>query len=243
MQSLLTQSHLPSEIVVIDGSGDNATRELVERLAGQHHPVQLRWKRANCVGAASQRNQGVVMCSYPFIGFCDDDIILEESCFVRLWTALHEDIGLGGVNAMITNQKYQSPGRVSRMMLTLLNGRRLTSFAGRVIGPAVNLLPEDRADLPEVTKVEWLNLGCTMYRRVALPIPAFDLVFSGYSLMEDLALSLRVGRNWGLANVRTARILHDSQPGTHKSDVRAIAEMALINRYYVMTKIMRRSRL
>jgi hypothetical protein len=35
---------------------------------------------------------------------------------------------------------------------------------------------------------------------------------------------------------------HDSQPGTHKSDRRVLAEMQLVNRYYVMTKILGRNR-
>jgi hypothetical protein len=107
-----------------------------------------------------------------------------------------------------------------------------------VLGPAVNLLPEDRENLPEVVPVEWLNTTCTLYRREALPSPPFDSVFTGYSMMEDLTLSLRVGKKWKLANARTARIFHDSQPGSHKSDPVALAEMELVNRYYVMTQVM-----
>jgi len=57
-----------------------------------------------------------------------------------------------------------------------------------------------------------------MYRREAIPSPPFPEHFSGYSMMEDLTLSLVVGRKWKLANARTARIYHDSQPGTHKSN-------------------------
>lgn len=128
------------------------------------------------------------------------------------------------------------------MLFTLLHGRREHSFAGRIIGPAVNLLPEDRGDLPEVVPVEWLNTTCTLYRREALPHPSFDSVFTGYSMMEDVTLSVRVGRNWRLANARTARIFHDSQPGTHKADVSALAAMELVNRHYVMTQVLRRDR-
>ena len=77
----------------------------------------------------------------------------------------------------------------------------------------------------------------------ALPTPPFDAVFEGYSVMEDLTLSLRVGRGWRLANARTARIYHDSQPGDHKSDVSAIAAMELVNRHYVMTEVLGRRRI
>jgi hypothetical protein len=102
-------------------------------------------------------------------------------------------------------------------------------------------LPEDREDLPEVVPVDWLNLGATIYRREALPEPPFDSVFAGYSMMEDLALSLRVAKKWRLANVRTARIFHDSQPNAHKANVSAMAAMELVNRHYVMTKVLERT--
>ena len=171
----------------------------------------------------------------------DDDILFEPECFARLWTALHSDGRIGGVNAMIINQRYQAPGRISRLVFGLMD-HRSESYAGRVLGPAVNLLPEDRDDLPEVVPVEWLNTTCTLYRREVLPDPPFLDYFQGYSLMEDLTLSLTVGRCWKLANARTARIYHDSQPGIHKSDQKRVAEMQVINRHFVMTRVLGRSR-
>jgi len=125
-------------------------------------------------------------------------------------------------------------------MFRVMAGRRLCSYAGRVLGPAVNLLPEDRADLPAVVPVDWLNTTCTLYRRAALPSPPFASHFTGYSLMEDVALSLMVGRQWRLANVRGARIRHESQGGAHKNDHAEIHRMGLVNRHYVMTSIMGR---
>jgi GT2 family glycosyltransferase len=129
-------------------------------------------------------------------------------------------------------------------MFTLMNGCSENSIAGKVNGPAINLLPEDRDELPEAVPVEWLNTTCTMYRREALPSPPFDSFFTDYSLMEDLALSLQVAqRGWKLANVRTARIFHDSQSGEHKDKAAALAEMELVNRHYVMTETLNRRRL
>jgi hypothetical protein len=144
---------------------------------------------------------------------------------------------------MITNQRYLPPGRVSRLLFPFLHGRAEASYAGKCIGPAFNLLPEDRPDLPEVVPVEWLNSTCTLYRRQALPQPLFPPNFTGYSLMEDVTLSLMVGKKWKLANARTARIFHDSQPGDHKSNPAVLAKMELINRHYVMSCILGRQQL
>ena len=61
--------------------------------------------------------------------------------------------------------------------------------------------------------------------------------------MEDVAISLRIGRSWKLANARTARIYHDSQPADYKDNKFALAKMELINRHYVMTQILERCQL
>lgn len=241
--SLLTQDSFPTEIIVVDGSDNAATKNLLNSLSGIFPtPCRPHWVIAKQLGAAPQRNQGCELATQPVYWFFDDDIVFDAECLNRLWRGLQSDPGIGGVSALITNQRYHPPGLVSRTLFALLNGRRERTYAGRILGPAVNLLPEDNDDLPEVVPVEWLNTTCTLYRRQSLPKPPFDSVFTGYSLMEDVALSLRVGRSWRLANVRSARIFHDSQPGTHKSDLRALSCMELVNRHYIMTQILHRAR-
>ena len=240
LKSLAEQSTIPQEVIVVDASRSSFSETDEAGQAGQSFD-RFVCVRADQVGAAAQRNQGVLRSGMPLIAFCDDDIDFHPDCLGKLWQALEADPGLGGVSAMITNQRYQPPGPASRILFTLLSGRREKSFAGRVIGPAVNVLPEDREDLPDLVPVEWLNLGCTIYRREALPSPPFDSAFTGYSMLEDLTLSLRVGKKWRLANARTARIFHDSQPGTYKSDVSETAAMELVNRHYVMTKVLGRT--
>jgi glycosyltransferase involved in cell wall biosynthesis len=242
LESLATQSVQPAELIVIDASDDSLTRALCLDPSISGLASKLHWRRAKIAGAASQRNHGVRCCSQSVIGFFDDDILFEPECVARLWRALHSDSAIGGVNAMITNQRYQTPGCISRFIFRLMAGRPESSYAGRVLGPAVNLLPEDRDELPEVVPVEWLNTTCTLYRRCALSDPPFSDHFHGYSIMEDLTLSLTVGKHWKLANARTARIYHDSQPGTHKSDTAGVAAMQLLNRHYVMKEVLGRSR-
>jgi glycosyltransferase involved in cell wall biosynthesis len=242
LTSLRTQRLGPAELIIVDASDDNQTQEVIEVFARQADlsTWQIIWERAQERGAAVQRNQGLVRAGQPLIWFFDDDIVFEPDCVARLWAALQSDTGLGGVSAMITNQRYQQPSRVSEFMFRIMAGRREISYAGRVLGPAVNLLPEDRDDLPDIVPTDWLNSTCTLYRREALPQPPFAENFTGYSLMEDLALSLTVGSHWKLANVRTARVYHDSQPGQHKDDIVALSRMELVNRHYVMTKVMKR---
>lgn len=239
LESLARQSAQPAEVVIVDSSDDASTRDLCQTgIAGL--VSRVRWFAAQKRGAAVQRNEGVAFAEESNVVFCDDDILFEPECCARVWAALESDPALGGVSATIINQMYSPPGRVTRVLYPLLAGRHLPSYAGRVLGPAVNLLPEDRPDLPDVVPVEWLNLGCTLYRRTALPDPPFPDFFTGYSFAEDVTLSLTVGRKWKLANARTARIFHDSQPGDHKRSPSRLAAMELLNRHFVMTRVLRR---
>ncbi|HPA20683.1 MAG TPA: glycosyltransferase family 2 protein [Verrucomicrobiae bacterium] len=233
--SLRAQELALAEMVVVDASRDARTRELCAAAGGAAGRCVHRC--AEKVGAASQRNEGVAASTQPFILFADDDVVLEPGCLRALWDAISGDPGLGGVNAVITNQEYHAPGRVSGAFYAWLNGARLPSYAGRCIGPGLNFLPDSRDDLPEVSPVDWLNLGVTLYRREALPDPPFHPHFIGYSLGEDLALSLTVARKWRLASARKARIFHDTGAGRGRLGVARGAAMELVNRHFIMTRI------
>ena len=242
LNSLATQSAQPQEMVVIDGSTNNETEKLCHTRISNLN-TKIIYHKATEIGAATQRNQAMQYATQDTIWLLDDDITFEPNCVEKLWQALNTDAKLGGVNAMITNQKYLPPGKISRYLFWFLHGQRESSYAGKCIGPAFNLLPEDNPNLPEIVPVEWLNTTCVMYRKEALPNPLFPSIFTGYSLMEDVTLSLTVGKQWKLANARTARIFHDSQPGEHKNNQGVLAKMDLVNRHYVMTQILARKTL
>jgi len=239
LESLSKQSKQPAEIIVVDASDSMETQKLCES-GIQGLLSTVKYIRAATKGAASQRNEGVALARLDCIFFMDDDLLFEEKCVERLYAALESNPNLGGVNAMITNQKYHPPGRVSRLLFNYLNGKRLDSYAGKCLGPIMNLLPEDRQDLPEIVPVEWLNTTCTLYKRIALPDPPFPIFFTGYSMFEDVAISMTVGKSWRLANVRLAKVYHDSQPGDHKKSPFILSKMELVNRYYVMSQILNR---
>ncbi|MBW4890083.1 glycosyltransferase family 2 protein [Mucilaginibacter sp. HMF5004] len=239
--SLSQQNVQPAELIIIDASENNETftvcQNPVENLA-----TKVVYQKAVKKGAASQRNEGIANAQNAFILLMDDDIILEPFCVERLWNALNADEQIGGVNTMVTNQRYLTPGKLTRMMYQLMSGQKLATYAGKCIGPAWNLLPEDDEQLPYVNRVEWLNTTCTLYKRQALPTPVFSSHFKGYSMMEDLTLSSVVGREWQLFNVRNARIFHDSQPGSHKNNIAVLAKMELVNRAWVMRNILYRNK-
>jgi glycosyltransferase involved in cell wall biosynthesis len=156
LRSLFAQSHGPERIIIVDASFSPATSERLNELPFpkgmllQHIPAETK-------GAAHQRMQGIRIASSEFIFFMDDDIIFDDHCVGQLFNGFTRSANVGGVNAMITNQRYTSPGFVTRTMYTLLSDKSRSTYAGKVIGPAWNLLPEDNPSLPDYVECEWLN--------------------------------------------------------------------------------------
>jgi len=239
LKSLAKQNCQPTKIILVDASDNDAT----EQLCRQQFPglvAEIVYQKATEKGAAVQRNQGIALVNTDVIFFFDDDIIFDPFCVERLWNCLQSGERTGGVNALVKNQHYLDPGRLTKFMYRLMSGKNLASYAGKCIGPAWNLLPADKEGMPDCNEVEWLNTTCTLYRMNALPSPVFPKRFKGYSLLEDLSLSIVVSRTHRLFNVRNARIYHDSQPGDHKNNLRELSKMELLNRHYVMTKLLGR---
>lgn len=238
LKSLFDQNVVPQSVIVIDASSNDETKTALEAIETPGG-VSIVYRRAVIKGAAQQRNQAVRLNTLPYVIFMDDDVILEQNCIERIYAGFSLGPNVGGVNAMITNQKYSRLGRITTTMCRLFDGNK-TTWAGRVVGPAWNFLPDDDPSLPEYVQCDWLNLGATMYRADALPDPVFPEIFHGYSAFEDMTLSLNVGKKWTLLNARTARLFHDTQPGDYKNKIARLTEMEVVNRHYIMTKVLGR---
>ncbi len=245
LASLLAQEVHPAEIIIVDASPVPVEESaLADLLAGLAPAPRLVCLRPTERGAAVQRNQGFAAATQPFILFADDDIDLEPGCVAALWQALQDDSGLGGCGAVITNQSYAPPGRAMRLIYRLLGCPAAVPLAGRCCGPALNFLPSlEPADMPPGQSVDWLNLCCTLYRRAALPQPPLLPFFHGYSLMEDAALALAVGRTWRLSAPVAARVYHDTRPAGYKDRAFVREKMELMNRWFVMRRVMGRDSL
>lgn len=241
IESIFLQDVVPTEILIVDAGSTLDTRMAVQQLKARATAlgINLNWQSAVVRGAAAQRNQGAEVASEPYILFLDDDVDLDPGCLAALWNAMEKDASLGGCNAVITNQHYSPPGRAMRYLLAWLGCPRTGSLAGRCCGPALNFLPaRNPSDGDE--RVDWLNTTCTFYRRSALPSPPFLPFFNGYSLMEDLALSLEVGKRWQLCSLPAARIYHDSAPASYKSKVISRQAMEVANRWFIARHILQR---
>jgi len=138
IKSIAGQSHQPAQIIIVDSSQiSNAESFKTELFHGLESVIV--YDHVKKSGSACQRNQGLAKVKSEFIGFMDDDIVLEENCVFKLWECLQHSDDVGGVNAMITNQRYHLPSLLTRMFYRIID-KKHHNYGGKLIGPLINIL-------------------------------------------------------------------------------------------------------
>ncbi len=240
LESLAAQARRPNEVVIVDGAPAPGVESFVGNL-GRELDLRVIYRRTSPPSAALQRNLGVNVAAGDIVLFLDDDGYPEPDCVEKMLEVLEHDAEgrVGGVGVLIRNQLCPPPSAKAKRWLDFLADEPLPSYSGKVLGPAIAIgtEPSDRHD---VVQVDWLNSGCTAYRKSALPDEGFNQRFFGYSYMEDVDLSLRVARHHALFVHRGAFMYHDSQPSRFKAPY-ARARMVVQNRYHVMTMTLGRT--
>lgn len=218
--SLAVQTHLPAAVIVVDASTDRLTAELCQRWEDR---LPIRCVPATVRSAARQRNQGAERVDTPLIGFMDDDVVLPPATLQKLAEPF-ADSQVGGVAGRIVGLSHSVPRGLLWGYYRCQAGYSHPHYGGRVIGPAINLLPAFDQEPGPLVAAEWLNSTLVLYRRELFERERFP-IFDGYSFLEDAHLSYRIGRTHGLYFCKDAPYAHNSQPSSAKSDRRALARM------------------
>lgn len=249
LNSIKTQTLSPNEILIIDGSTNIETEQILKVKPFNN----LKYFKVNNDqrGLTRQRNFGIQQTSNDseIICFLDDDIILEQNYFKELISTykIHQNaLAVGGyitneVNWMKSDRSHnpsnfyydgwmrKEPSRFKiRRKFGLLpdaNPGFLTSFShGRSIG----FLPPSG----KIYEVELIMGGVSSYKKAIFNELQFATFFEGYGLYEDADFSLRLAKR-GKLYVNTAARLehhHDAQGRPNKYQY---GKMVARNGWYV----------
>lgn len=239
LESIAGQSRQPARVVVVDASPDMRSREVCTEFEGK---LPLRWLVAEGRSSARQRNQGAALVGEPLITFVDDDVILPPGTMAALAEVFDSDSPgkIGGVAARIEGMVHSPPRGLLRWYYRLQAGFAHRDYGARLIGPAINCLPSYSEADPDLIPGDWLNSTCTMYRTALFRREQFPQ-FDGYSPLEDVHLSARIGRTHRLYFHKHATYTHLSAPSSHKRDYRGMARMKIANQRLVARDVMGQS--
>jgi GT2 family glycosyltransferase len=224
LASVESQSALPDEIIIVDGS-----TEPVECISKDFPHLSLKYVRIFPPGLTKQRNAGMAMLSphITLVACLDDDLILEPGSMesmLHFWNNAPRHIG--GASFNIVNVR-------SPRALLVKSVFRMDSFRrGAVMrsGYEATIAPV-RKD----TYVEWLCGGATVWRRQVVEEFQYDEWFQGYAYFEDVDYSYRVGRKYQLIILANAKVKHLSAPVKEDRNY-VLGKCQVINRRYFMHK-------
>lgn len=228
LDSLCHQNRMPNEAIIIDASQNEKTKDMVEHERAQI-PFPVIYKTTD-PGLTRQRNIGVDLSQGEYICFFDDDVILDPDYISIIEATFKQPVmdQLGGVTGRITNIKENASAweKFFRKIFFLNDfGQGKIKFSG---------FPSHKIDKkPAFVKI---LSGCNMvYRRDVFSEFHFDECFSGYSYLEDVDFSFRVGKKFLLYYQPKAKIEH--YPTAYKTyDSRALRKMMIQNHRYLFKK-------
>ena len=197
LESIQRQTLLPDEVIIIDGS-DNPVKNVVDEL---NYP----WVNYNTLrppGLARQKNFGIKLAlekGYDWIGFLDDDLVLEETCIESLAKEIQQSDSLSGIGLAINNQPIVKHTFIKKMfMLDDDKGGHFTASG----------CPTQIRAVQNTQQVDWVYGGATFWAREVLEQYKFDEWFSGVGYFEDVDFSYRVSRQKNIIISGKARCWH-----------------------------------
>ncbi len=125
VQSVLSASMLPTELIIVDQS-DAPAADLTQL---RHPACEIRYLWTKTVGASKGRNYGAAQASHPLIAFIDDDMQVAEDWYEPLIRALVD----AGAGAAVTGRVLAGqPEGVNGFVIAVHAWEEPRVYAGRI---------------------------------------------------------------------------------------------------------------
>jgi GT2 family glycosyltransferase len=229
LESLLRQTVLPDEVVIVDASdkiAEHPWRAMLE-------PAGVRLVYLNTpAGRTRQLNVGIRASSGDPIFMIDDDVALDPG-FHGAVLSMFASHGpeLGGVQGTVIDDTYGSFGKRAYRAL-FLQSRHTKDRPGRLLPSGYYTTPVRPT---EARDAQALRLCGLAFRRQVLQEFSFDESLQGYAFKEDVDFSYRVSQRYRLMVCPEARFRHFKAPVSRISE-REKSRMHIVNNYELFRK-------
>lgn len=251
LKSVKLQSVYPDEIIIVDGSEDDITKEL--NLESNYQNLSYYKVNPQDRGLTKQRNFGInnVAEGIDVICFLDDDTILEINYFqeiLKTYQAFPEALGVGGYINNETKWEYIGGNYIPKSNEFYFDGWKRNEGARFILRKKLYLdsdvlpgfLPEfshgrSIGFLPPTNKiyeVEQLMGGVSSFKKDVFNHFQFSHYFEGYGLYEDADFTLRLSKT-GKLYVNTAAQLGHFHDVSGRPNQYQYGRMVVRNGWYV----------
>jgi len=226
LKSVQQQMLYPNEIIIVDGSTDAKTTEILLN----HSFEKVRYYKVDKKnrGLTRQRNYGIskVTKGINVVCFLDDDTILDKNYFKELihsYTKYPNAIGIGGYITNEVKWEVNNNSNCSKKYFYLDGFKRREGLRFRVRkffklidktapgfmptyshGRSIGYLPPSN----KIYEVEYFMGGVSSFKKELLDKIKFSTYFEGYGLYEDLDFCLRASKLGKLYVNTNAKVEH-----------------------------------
>ena len=251
LKSVMSQTQVPDEILIIDGSLNDDTGSRFRESGNKnilYHKVPPEHR-----GLTKQRNYGIARVNdgMDIVAFLDDDTILNPDYFEQLidtYTQFPQAIGVGGyITNEVSWEKIQQDNPVDlahyyydgyrrtessryklRRKLGLAQTTQPAIYPEIGHGRSISFLPPSG----KIYKVEQLMGGVSSFPLAVLKEHKFSEYFEGYGLYEDADFTLRLSMIGDLYVNTTAQLEHHHDAAGRPNKY-AYGKMVVRNGWYV----------
>jgi GT2 family glycosyltransferase len=214
---LSEQTVLPKEIIVVDDSTSNETKELVTSNVKKFQSINVRilYVRGDGKGVAQARNIGFSHSTGEICSFLDDDIIINKRYIEEILKVYERFPNALGVGGYIVNW-FSCFSALSNAVNKLFYG--VYGMPDKCQARPLGMSYPYRLD--KVINCEWLSGTNSSYRREILEVFKWDENLKKYSLCEDKDLSYRIHKRFPNSLFLTpyAKVIHKTSSTGRLSD-------------------------
>ena len=251
LDSVVLQTVYPNQILIVDGSIDNETAEIIK--SSSYDDLQYYKVPPEHRGLTRQRNYGIerIITTTEVVCFLDDDTILESNYFEELIKTYHNDnsiIGVGGVDTINNNWKYKEAGIIYNKYKYFcfedyFYPEGIRNVIRNYLGLASNLGPGKMPEFShgrtcgfplngKIYEVDLLIGMSFSFKRIVTDNYKFSSYFEGYGLYEDADYSIRA-QQYGIIVINTNVKLAHYHDASGRPNQYLYGKMMVRNGWYV----------
>lgn len=237
LPSLMVQTRLPDELIVVDSSDTN---KIEMYLGSMSFPFSARYFHTQ-PGLTLQRNHGIRTSRGDLIFFFDDDVELDKDYLAEAEKVFANDVNrkIGAVGGQVVNP-YGNRTRTFRLRFELTVFGLLRWIFGLVGSGSGRFrfsgMPTHVPTMEYGKYFECLSGCCMAFRREVFEKAAFDESLALYGLMEDVDISKQtLDAGYKIYYQATAKLVHNESQ-TNRLDRQRWAEMTVTNYNYLFRK-------
>ena len=224
LRSLVAQTRLPDQVIVVDGSGVE-----VSWCVAEFPVLKIDYLRLLPPSLSDQRNAGMAMlrAEITHAGYLDDDVVLELDAVYEMasfWGTADSDIGGAAFNVV------NGAGSISPALMQRIG---VWSVGVGSVAPSGLVCEVGRVNID--IESDWLCGGATVWRREVIEAYSYDNWFQGTGFMEDVDYSYRVRERYRLFVLAAARLAHFTPPVRPDRQF-LFGKWQVINRMYIVRK-------